>query len=128
MTVKEVLNQAEEKLRAVPDPRLDAEYLLAEVLHAPRLSMLLDKMRKLTEAEAVAFSALVERRANREPLQYILGNQSFMGFSFKTDARALIPRNDTEALCEEALQYIRPGKELPRSDLPPTLLPGAAAF
>lgn len=107
--VLEALKAAEYRLRAVPDPRLDAEWLLSEVLGVSRLEMLLNKRRELTEAEAAAYEALLVRREGREPLQYILGSQSFMGFSLKTDSRALIPRNDTEALCEEALKYVRPG-------------------
>ncbi|MBQ6959768.1 MAG: peptide chain release factor N(5)-glutamine methyltransferase [Clostridia bacterium] len=108
-TVLEALKAAEQRLKEVPDPRLDAEWLFSEVLGVSRLEMLLDKRRELTEAEAAAFEALLARREAREPLQYILGTQSFMGFSMKTDSRALIPRNDTEALCEEALKYVRPG-------------------
>ena len=108
-TVLEALKAAEQRLKAVPDPRLDAEWLLSEVLGVSRLEMLLNKRRELTEGEAAAYEALLVRREAREPLQYILGSQSFMGFSLKTDSRALIPRNDTEALCEEALKYIRPG-------------------
>ena len=108
-TVLEALKMAEQRLQEVPDPRLDAEWLLSEVLGVSRLEMLLNKRRGLTEAEAAAYEALLVRREGREPLQYILGSQSFMGFSLKTDSRALIPRNDTEALCEEALKYVRPG-------------------
>ena len=108
-TVLEALKAAEQRLREVPDPRLDAEWLLAEVLGVSRLEMMLNKRRELTEAEAAAYEALLARREGREPLQYILGSQSFMGFTLKTDSRALIPRNDTEALCEEALKYMRPG-------------------
>ena len=109
MTVLEALRKAEGRLQAIPEPRLDAEYMLAEVLHTSRMMMLIDKSRALTAAEEEAFERMVARREQREPLQYILGSQSFMGFSFKTDPRALIPRNDTEALCEEALRHIRPG-------------------
>ena len=109
MTVLEALRKAESRLQAIPEPRLDAEYMLAEALHTSRLMMLIDKSRALTAAEEEAFEGMVARREKREPLQYILGSQSFMGFSFKTDPRALIPRNDTEALCEEALRHIRPG-------------------
>ena len=108
-TVLEALKMAGQRLKEVPDPRLDAEWLLSEVLGVSRLEMLLNKRRELTEAEAAAYEALLVRREGREPLQYILGSQSFMGFSLKTDSRALIPRNDTEALCEEALKYVRPG-------------------
>ena len=109
ITVLEALKAAEKRLTEVPDPRLDAEYLLAEVLGVSRLQLLLDKRREMTDKESARFEALIARREKREPLQYILGNQSFMGFSFKTDPRALIPRNDTEALCEEALRHIHPG-------------------
>ena len=109
MTVLEALKSAQQRLQAIPEPRLDAEYMLAEALHTSRLMMLIDKSRALTATEEEAFERMVARREQREPLQYILGSQSFMGFSFKTDPRALIPRNDTEALCEEALRHIRPG-------------------
>ena len=109
MTILEALRKAESRLQAIPEPRLDAEYMLADALHTSRLMMLIDKSRVLTAAEEEAFERMMARREQREPLQYILGSQSFMGFSFKTDPRALIPRNDTEALCEEALRHIRPG-------------------
>ena len=46
---------------------------------------------------------LVSRRKSGEPLQYILGKWEFMGLSFYTRPCALIPRQDTETLCEEAL-------------------------
>ena len=112
ITVLEALKTAEKRLAEVPDPRLDAEYLLAEILDISRLQLLLDKQREMTDKESARFEALIARREKREPLQYILGNQSFMGFSFKTDSRALIPRNDTEALCEEALRHIRSGDQV----------------
>lgn len=109
MTVREALTWAETECKAVPDPRLDAEYLLSQALGVPRLQLLLEKGRELTGEQRAVFSAWVGRRKAREPLQYILGSQRFMGFDFKTDARALIPRQDTEAVCEEALAYLRPG-------------------
>ena len=108
ITVLEALKAAEARLSEIPDPRLDAEWLLSDVLGVSRLEMLLNKRRELTDEETAAYEKLLARREQREPLQYILGSQSFMGFSLKTDPRALIPRNDTEALCEEALKYIRP--------------------
>lgn len=109
ITVFQALNMGEEQLllHQVPDARLDAEYLLAGVLKVPRLPLLLDKQRVLTEMEYGAYCALLQRRAQREPLQYILEEQPFMGLSFRTDPRALIPRNDTECVCEEALRHIR---------------------
>lgn len=111
MNVRCALQWAEEALREIPEPRLDAEYMLSEILGIPRLDLLVNKDRALTEAQRQAFARMVDRRKSREPLQYILGSQSFMGFSFKTDPRALIPRNDTEALCEEALRLLSPGEK-----------------
>ena len=109
MNVRSALQGAEERLREIPDPRLDAEYLLAEILGVPRLQLLVDQRRELTAEETAAFEALIIRREGREPLQYILGSQSFMGFCFRTDSRALIPRYDTETLCQAALDAVRPG-------------------
>ena len=109
ITVFQALKEGEQQLllHQVPDARLDAEYLLAGVLNLPRLSLMIEKQRVLTDEEAAVYRAFLERRAQREPLQYILEEQPFMGYSFRTDKRALIPRNDTEAVCEEALSHIR---------------------
>ena len=112
MTVQEALKSARERLRDVPEPKLDAECLLSHVMNIGRLDLLMDKGRALTNGEAAEFERLVALRQTRQPLQYILGSQSFMGFPFKTDARALIPRFDTEALCVEALRHIRPGSRV----------------
>ncbi len=111
-TIGAALHAAQARLAAagVPDAALDAEYLLAEVLHCPRLSLRLEKAQPLTVEQAAAFEALLLRREQREPLQYILGTQPFMGFLLRTDSRALIPRNDTETLCEQALLRLRPGQ------------------
>lgn len=109
ITVFQALKEGEERLliHQVPDARLDAEYLLAGVLNMPRLSLLLEKQRFLADEEWAVYEAFLLRRESREPLQYILEEQSFMGFSFRTDKRALIPRNDTEAVCEETLAHIK---------------------
>ncbi len=54
-------------------------------------------------------SRLIARRCAGEPLQYVLGEWEFMGMPFYTDARALIPRPDTEILCEQALKALPEG-------------------
>ena len=51
--------------------------------------------------------AMLKRRLSGEPIQYILGEWAFMGLPFKVDERALIPRQDTETLCETALALIK---------------------
>lgn len=63
-------------------------------------------------AEAARLSALAERRAAREPLQYILGEWDFMDFTLKVGPGVLCPRADSEIVCESALALLQ-GRERP---------------
>ena len=58
------------------------------------------------ELEAPGLEAAVARRETREPLQYILGQWSFMGLSFSVNSHCLIPRPDTETLVEYAIRHL----------------------
>lgn len=104
------LNEATARLTAagVSDARLDAEWMLAHVLEFPRLRVLVDLDAPVADKAAKAYAALVTRRAEGLPLQYVLGEAVFMGRAFTVDSRVLIPRGDTEALCEAALRRMGP--------------------
>lgn len=86
--------------KGVPNPKLDTDLLIAHVLGLKRLELYLDIDRPLTEAQLDQLRPLVKRRGEREPLQYILGETDFCGMRLKVDARALIPRPETEELVE----------------------------
>lgn len=90
----------------VPDAALDSEYLLAEVLKVPRLNLLFNISSPVPPGAEEAYTALIRRRAAREPLQYILGSQPFYGRDFLVGEGVLIPRADTESVCGEALALI----------------------
>ena len=64
-----------------------------------------------TSCDEVWLRQAVERRLSGEPLQYVLGEWEFMGLPFFVGPEALIPRQDTETLCEAALAWLmdRPG-------------------
>jgi release factor glutamine methyltransferase len=62
--------------------------------------MLLFADEKMTDTEAISVSQIISRLKKNEPIQYVLGQTEFMGLIFKTDARALIPRPETEALVQ----------------------------
>ena len=111
MTIREALAQAAARLETagVPDARLDAELLLARVLREDRLRMRLDGQRTLGDAQRSEYDTLIARRQTREPLQYIEGEAAFMGLTFRVAPGVLIPRQDTEILCEEALSRMKPG-------------------
>lgn len=104
MTPRTLLREAAERLRQreIPDPEVDAALLLAHVTGSSALALRLDD-RPLPERQEAVFRALLEQRLTRTPLQYILGDQPFMGRRFRVDARVLIPRPETELLAERAL-------------------------
>jgi release factor glutamine methyltransferase len=107
--VREALVQAVRALgnEGVDSPRLDAELLLSRVLGASRAVILAWPERQLTPKELTAYRNLVARRADREPLAYILGQREFFGLDFAVDRRVLIPRPETELLVEQALLRAR---------------------
>jgi release factor glutamine methyltransferase len=84
-------------------PRLDAELLLADAVGVTRASLYLSPATPLVPPAASRFEALVARRAEREPVAYILGSKPFRGLSIAVDPRVLIPRPETELLVEVGL-------------------------
>ena len=98
--------------KGIENGRLDAELLLAEVLHLNRIGLYLNFDRSVQSDELAAFRALIERRARREPIAYILGHCEFWSLTFKVGPAVLIPRGDTETLVEAALKVLPPGGTL----------------
>lgn len=107
--VRQTLLEAARALEraGVPDPRLDAEWLLAHVLGMDRLSMRMSGAAQLTPQQEQRMASLLLSRTRRAPLQYLLGTQGFYGLEIQTDARALIPRQETETLCETGIAHLR---------------------
>lgn len=108
MTLGEVLRAAADYLarKGVENPRLDAERLLARALGLTRIQLYTEHDRPLTDAERTAARALVERRGRREPLAYVLGDWDFRRLTLRTDARALVPRPETEIVVERCLALL----------------------
>ena len=109
MTVLEILNRTKAffEKKGVPDPLLDAQYIISHGLGMKsRMDLYLNFEKPLTPAELDTLRPLVARRANREPLQHIVGDTSFRGFVIKCDTRALIPRPETEELVDMAKKLL----------------------
>ena len=87
--------------------RLDAELLLAHVLGVGRTSILAQPDIPVGDGSAATFDDLIARRATGEPVAYIRGLKEFYGLAFAVDARALIPRPETETLVGLALARLQ---------------------
>ena len=90
--------------KGVENPRLEAEWMLCEALTLDRVGLYLNFDKPLSETELAAYRGMVARRGRREPLQYILGSQEFMGLDFQVTPAVLIPRHDTEVLVAEGVK------------------------
>lgn len=109
LTLRELLHRATQTLHhaGVPSPEVDARMLVQETLHLSRTALLLGG-NELVEGEAQArVLALIEQRSHRTPLQHLLGEVEWGGLRLKTDARALIPRPETEWLLHLVTQEVR---------------------
>ena len=106
MTLTELLQIAIDRLtRAGCDsPRLDAELLLGAALQQDRVWLYTHFKSQLTAEQVAACEPLLQRREQREPMAYILGQRDFFGLTFQLNAHVLIPRPETELLVETALE------------------------
>lgn len=94
--------------REVESARLNAEQIVGHALGLKRMQLYVQFERLLTEAELDKIRPLVKRRAQREPLQHILGTVEWGGLILKCDKRALVPRPETEELFELVLAKFKP--------------------
>lgn len=106
--VRYVIKEGQRKLEAAgkESSAFDARALLSFVAGIPFSKVPLHYGDELPEEQQAQYEQLIERRIDGEPLQYITGEQEFMGLTFHVDPRVLIPRLDTEILAEEAVGYV----------------------
>jgi release factor glutamine methyltransferase len=100
---REAIAEAERRLAAagVDTPRVDADILVSHVLGVSRTQLYAD-----LDREVEGLEPLLARRERREPLAYVLGEWGFRRLTLMTDARALVPRPETEVVVERALALL----------------------
>ena len=114
MTFREALEKGELILSQaeIVDARNDAWLLLAMICKINRTYYYVHMDEELTIEQTSEYENVLKKRAEHIPLQYITGEQEFMGLPFKVSPAVLIPRQDTETLVEEALKVIKPNMKV----------------
>jgi release factor glutamine methyltransferase len=104
----DVVRDVERELAAagVPSPRVDAEILVAETLGVARSELYSSRL-PVRGPDLERLRPLVQRRIAREPLAYVLGEWGFRRLLLRVDARALVPRPETEILVERCLDFLQ---------------------
>jgi release factor glutamine methyltransferase len=87
-------------------PHIEAERLLAHVLHKARTTLLAHPDLELTPQQASEYACLVDRRSEGTPLPYLIGEIEFYGLAIEVTPDVLIPRPETELLVELALNRL----------------------
>ena len=90
----------------IVNARLESRWLLAHVSGCQHSELISRGSDQVPEQTIAAFLDRLSRREGREPMQHILGTTEFYGLEFLSDARALIPRPDSEIVVEMALERI----------------------
>lgn len=114
MTYQEVYIAGKERLEAagIEEAALDARLLLEYVCGTDRNELLVHGERPVLEKHKQQYQELLKRRESRIPLQYLTGEQEFMGLPFLVNEHVLIPRQDTEILVEEVLKNLHDGMKI----------------
>lgn len=96
----------------VPEAALDARLLLEHICGTDRNTLLVHGDREVDTDRYEKYVESIQKRAQRIPLQYITGEQEFMGLSFLVNENVLIPRQDTEILTEMVWKALKPGMSI----------------
>ncbi|NUO19213.1 peptide chain release factor N(5)-glutamine methyltransferase [bacterium] len=98
--------------KGIESPRRNAEAIFAHALGVPRIELYVQHDRPVNDFELIALRELIRRRANREPLQYLLGKLDFAGVEIVPRPGLLIPRPETEELVVELSKHVPSGARI----------------
>ena len=109
MQVSQLIKDAALRLQnaGIPDSDLEAELLLRHILDIDRVQLFLHGGQVVANPNKLRFEECLQRRLNREPLAYIIGEREFWSLPFRVCPDVLIPRPETELLVEKAVAVLR---------------------
>jgi release factor glutamine methyltransferase len=100
------------KEKNITDGDLDAWYLMSHYYEITRASYFSEPTKQITEDQYNEYLKLIEKRSLHIPLQYITGEQEFMGLTYHVSEDVLIPRQDTEILVQEVMKVSKDAEVL----------------
>lgn len=100
------------ELAGIEEAENDAWLLLSKECKMNRTAYYMHMKDEILPEQLNEYKGLIKKRAERVPLQYITGEQEFMGLTFHVNSNVLIPRQDTETLVEEAIKLVEPGMSI----------------
>lgn len=108
MTINEIYQSGLKLLENnnIENSKFEAQSLLQKAFSLDRVGFIMHKTDKADENCSHNFLKFIEKRISGEPLQYILGEWSFMGFDFKVGRGVLIPRDDTEVVVNLCIDFL----------------------
>ena len=109
MNISELLNLGSRalKLNKIRTHQLDSELVLSNLLNNQRENLIINSDQKVSENTIFNFKKLIDRRVKQEPLAYILKNKEFWSKDFLVNRNTLIPRPETELLCEKVIEIFK---------------------
>lgn len=109
LSIKELkqIGESDLKKAGCMDPKIDADLIMQFLLSLNKQQLFIQSATLLDEKSCEEYFKLINLRAEGRPVQYIIGEQEFMGISFKVNQDVLIPRQDTETLVEEVIREIK---------------------
>lgn len=111
LPLKELIKIGQTQLEeaGVADAAIDSKELYCFMMGYDKVSLMMHWQDVLQDNQCEAYFDLIQRRAERVPLQHITEEQEFMGLSFKVNENVLIPRQDTETMVEDAIELVTKG-------------------
>ena len=109
MNISELLSSGYKalKINKIKTHQLDSELILSNLLKTQREDLIIHSSQKVSKNIILNFEKLINRRAKREPLAYIIRNKEFWSKNFFVDRNTLIPRPETELLCEKVIKIFK---------------------
>ena len=109
MNISELLQSGSKvlKLNKIRTHQLDSEVVLSNLLNKQRESLIVNSDQKVSKNIIINFKRLIARRAKKEPIAYILKKKEFWSKDFFINTNTLIPRPETELLCENIVKIFK---------------------